>query len=281
MVTAFKDVGRSANDLINNDYLFQAQKIKIKTRTVNGVEFTTEGSLKGSKGASGKLTAKFSPFQGITMKKLCVTTDGRFQTEASLDNAMEGVTFTVKAEEGAEQPPAGELCVDYKAGAATVNASVDVCDTNGPTLYGASTVAYDNFTVGGEVRYSTGFDSSDSAPSLVDYNGAISYTGRDFVVALATKKKCSNATVSVHQMYSKDTEFATTYNHGSNLLTVGGTYKVDPTTKFTGRMNSKGIVSANAIQTISAGIKLITSVEVDAKNFAGDSHKFGLQLILG
>ncbi|GBG31026.1 Voltage-dependent anion-selective channel [Hondaea fermentalgiana] len=275
----FRDVGSAANDLINNDYCFD-RKFKLKTKSVNGLVLTTEGTLK-PKGVAGKLSAAFKPFDGITMKKVCVTTDGRFSTEASLDNALEGVTFTVKAEDGANKPPAGELCVDYKSGNATVNTSVDVCDVNGPTLYGASTLAYDNFLLGGEIRYNTGFDSTDGSPSVVDYNAALSYHGGDFVAALTSKKKLSDLTFNLHQRYSKDIALATTYNHSSKLLTVGGIYKLDMATVLQGKLNSKGIVSANAIQMVSPGVKLITSVEVDAKNFAGDSHKFGLQLLLG
>jgi len=277
--TKFKDVGKTASDLISNDYCFD-RKFKLKSVSSNGLKLTTEGTLK-PKGVSGKLTAEFSPFEGITMKKLGVTTEGRFQTEASLDNAIEGVTFTVKAEDGADLPPAGELCVDYKAGSGTVNASVDVCDVNGPTLYGASTFAYENFLIGGEVRYNTGFDSTDGSPSVVDYNAALSYDGGDFIAALTTKKKLSNVTASVHQKYSKDVELATTYTHSSKMLTVGGIYTLDASTKLQGKLNSNGVVSANAIQNISPAVKIISSVEVDAKNFASDSHKFGLQLILG
>lgn len=275
----FKDVGKAANDLINNDYCFD-RKLKLKTKSASGVTLTTEGTLK-PKGVSGKLTAEFSPFEGINIKKLGVTTDGRFQTEAALLNAVDGVTFTVKAEDGADKPPAGELCVDYKHDSCTVNGSVDVCDLNGPTLYGASTFAYDKFTVGGEVRYNTGFDSTDGAPSVVDYNAVAAFDGGDFVASVSTKKKLSNASVSVHQSYSKDVQLATTYNHGAKLLTVGGIYNLDSATKLQGKMNSNGIVSANAIQKVGAGVKLISSVEVDAKNFSSDSHKFGLQLVLG
>lgn len=275
----FKDVAKSANDLINNDYCFD-RKFKLKTKSANGLELTTEGTMK-AKGVSGKLTSKFSPFQGISIKKLSVNTSGRFETEASLDDAMEGVVFTVKASDGADLPPAGELAVDFKSGAATVNASVDVCDVNGPTLYGAGTFSYDDFLVGGEIRYATGFDSNNGSPSVVDYNAALSYAAGDFTAALTTKKKATNVTVSVHQQYSKTTSLATTYNHKSKLLTVGGLYKLDGSTTLQGKVGSNGVVSANAIQKLSPAVKLISSVEVDAKNFAADSHRFGLQLVLG
>ncbi len=276
----YGDVAKSAGDLLKNDYCFD-RKFKLKTKSENGLELTTEGTLK-SKGVSGKLSAKFAPFQGITMKKLSVNTSGRFETEASLDDAMEGLKLTVKAADGADAPPSGVLAGEYKTSNATVLAEVDVCNTNGgPTLYCASTFSYDNFVAGGEVRYNTGFDSSDGKPSVADYNGVLGYKAGDLTASLQTKSKASDATLSIHQQYSKDTELATTYNHKSKLITVGGIYKLDGSTTFQGKVGSNGIVSANAIQKVSPGVKLISSVEVDAKNFAADSHKFGLQLILG
>lgn len=281
-MTKFKDVGKASNDLLNNDYLFMAQKLKVKTRSPNGVEFTTEATLKGSKGVSGKLSSAFTPFEGIKVSKLCVTTGGRFQTEASLTNTgVDGVKVTVKAEEGADQPPAGELCVDYANSNTVVNTSVDVCDANGPTLYGAATFSHGNFLVGGEVRYSTGFDSEAGSAALTDYNAVAQYKDEDWVAAIKTKKCASAVSVSVHKTMSKDVQYCTEYNHASNLLSLGGIYKLDGSTKLQGKVNSKGTVSANAIQQISAGVKLISSVELDAKNFAGDSHKFGLQIVLG
>ena len=64
-------------------------------------------------------------------------------------------------------------------------------------------------------------------------------------------------------------------------LTVGATYRANSETSYAGKVNSDGIVSANVIQIINPTVKLIASAQVDARNFAGDSHKFGLQLILG
>jgi hypothetical protein len=280
MPAIFKDVAKPVTDLLTNDYVFQAQKLKLKTKTANGLELTTEGTLKGSKGVSAKLSAKFSPFAGINIKKLCVTTEGRFQTEAVLENAVEGVSFTVKAEEGAGAPPAGELVVDYKNNKAAVQASVDVTDPSGPTVYGSGTFVYDAFLVGAEAKYCTGLDGGSA--SLADYNVALGYATGDLSATVATKKKASQVTLSLHQKYSKDIELATEYAHASKLLTLGATYKVDANLKVQGKVDSKGIVSANALQTIASGIQLITSVELDAKNFAGaEAGKFGLSLVLG
>jgi voltage-dependent anion channel protein 2 len=273
----FKDISKSANDLMNNDYCFD-QKFKLKSKTSNGVELTSELTMK-PKGVNAKLTSKFTPFQGISVDKLCVTTAGRFITEATLKDAMEGVSLKVKAEDGASMAPAGELCLDYKADNAIVNLSVDVVE--GPTLKGATAFSYEGFVLGGELKYNTSFDTKDAKASLEDYNAGIAYKGADYTASVSTKKKATQYNVAVHHKVSKDVEVATTYAHSSKLLGIGGIYKFDDATKFQGKVNSQGIVSANVIQQIRPKVKLIASAQVDAKNFVQDSHKFGLQLILG
>lgn len=273
----FKDISKAANDLLNNDYCFD-RKFKLKTKTVSGVDLTTEGQLK-PKSVGGKLTAKFKPFQGITVDKLSVTTEGRFITEATLHDAMEGMSLTVKAQDGADKAPAGELCVNYKANNFVLDGSVEVVD--GPTLYGAACFLYEGFVLGGELKYNTLFDDKDGKSSLEDYNGALAYKGPDYTASISTKKKASEFHIGVHHAVSKDVEIATTYAHASKLLTVGGIYRLDPETKFQGKVDSQGIVSVNAIQQVKPKVQLIASAQVDAKNFIADSHKFGLQLILG
>lgn len=274
---AFKKVSKAADDLMGNDYCFD-QKFKLKTKTTNGVELTSELTMK-PKAVGAKLTSAFKPFDGIKVDKLSVTTDGRLITEATLNNAMEGMTLKVKAEDGASKAPAGELVVDYKTDNLMINTSVDVVE--GPTLSGAATMGYEGFIFGGQFKYNTAFDKSDAKASLTDYNAAVAYKGADYSASLLTKKKASQYHVAVHQKVSKDVEVATTYAHSSKLLTIGGIYKLDDATKFQGKVASTGIVSMNVIQQVKPKVKLIASAQVDAKNFVQDSHKFGLQLILG
>lgn len=278
----FKDVSKSANDLLTKEYCFD-RKFKLQTKTANGVQFTTEGTLIPNKATSGKLTAKFKPFEGISVDKLCVTTAGRFQLEATLENALEGASFTVNAEDGANKAPAGAVSMKYANDSFTLNSSVDIVD--GPTLYSAGTFGFEGFVLGGEVKYNTQFDDKDAVPSLKDYNAALAYTGPDYTVSLNTKKKASEYNLAVHHAVSKDVQVASTFSlapsSGNKLLTLGGIYTIDRDTKFTGKVDSNGLVSSNFIQTVRPAVKLIASAQVDAKNLESNSHKFGLQLVLG
>lgn len=278
----FKDVSKSANDLLTNDYCFD-RKFKLTTKTANGVSFTTEGTLIPEKATSGKLTAKFAPFEGITVDKLCVTTAGRFIVETTLNNAFEGAAFTLSAEDGAGKAPQGNVAMKYAADAFTFNSSVDI--VNGPTLHAAGSFGYEGFIAGGEVKYNTQFDEKDGSPSVQDFNAALAFKGDDYIVSLTTKKKASEFNFGVHHEVSKDVKVASAFNFapasGKKLLTLGGIYTVDESTKFQGKVDSNGLASANFIQVVRPQVKLIASAQVDASNLASDSHKFGLQMILG
>jgi len=278
---SYSDVAKTANDILTNDYCFD-KKLKVKTKTANGVSLTVENTM-SSKGVAGKLTSKFKPFDGISVKKLGVKTNGRVFVEASLDNALAGAQFTVKAEDGAGKAPSGSVDVDYTLNSLNLNANLDF--VRGPTVYAAGTFGFDSIVLGGEVKYNTEFDDSDSGAKLEDYNGSLSYVGSDFTASLSTTNKASVYGVSIHHNMSRDTQIATQFDFNSKdsgkVLTLGGLYTVDSHTKLQGKIDSNGIVSSNWIQNVRPSVQVIASAQVDAKNFSGDSHKFGLQLVLG
>lgn len=278
---SYSDISKSASDVLNNDYCFD-KKLKLKTKTNNGVGLTVENVM-GSKGVAGKLSSKFRPFSGIEVSKLGVKTCGRVFLEATLENAIKGTDITINAEDGAGKSPSGSLSVDYLADSFKLNTSLDF--VKGPTISAAGTFATNGFILGGQVKYNTEFDDSESGAKVEDYNGALSYVASDFTASLSTSKKASVYGVSIHHNVSRSTQVATQFDFNSKdagkVLTVGGIYSVDSDTKVQGKIDSNGIVSSNWIQNVRPQVQLIASAQVDAKNFAGDSHKFGLQLILG
>lgn len=276
----YKDIAKAANDLLSNDYCFD-RKLKITTVAANGVKLTTEGVL-GGKGVKGKLNAKFKPFDNISFEKCTVDTTGRFIGEAKLSKAFRGADFTVKAQDGANKDPAGELLMEYSTDSMTMDLSVDV--VKGPTVAGAGTFAKGNFTLGGEFRYNTQFDGEGDA-SLEDYGFGLAYTNSDLTASLKTAKKISAIDFATHHAVSSDVQVATAVNYsmksGAPVMSVGGMYKVDADSKLQGKVDSKGVVSANFHQVLNPKVKLIASAQVDAVNLTSDSHKFGLSLLLG
>jgi len=101
----------------------------------------------------------------------------------------------------------------------------------------------------------------------------------------STKGKFSEVCLSVYHDVSPVAQVAAQVNLGIKgdvkELALGGLYSLDADSKVQGKVDAKGLFSANYIQIIRPGVKGIASVQVDALNFAGDSHKFGLSLILG
>lgn len=276
----YGDISKSASDLLNNDYCFD-RKFKLKTKTANGVEFTVE-SVMGAKGVAGKITTKCSPMDNVKLEKVGVKTDGRLFGEMKVSNVVDGCTFTLKAEDGAGKAPAGNFGVEYASGSLNLETNVDA--VNGFALYGAGTFDYDNFTLGGEIKYNTDFDGEAGGASVQDYNGAVAYNGSDFTASLTTKKKASAYSLAYHHAVSADTTVATQFDFSTSAaktLTVGGIYQWDSDTKFQGKFDSNGVVSANWIQVLRPQVKLISSASVNGKDLAGDSHKFGMSLILG
>lgn len=274
----FGDFAKESSDLFKNDYCFD-KKFKVKTKTANGFELTSEGTMKSSNNSvGGKLTSKFSLNNGITINKLGVTHQGRFFADASYNNVIDGLSLSTVVEDGGKIPPVGELGINYKHDLFTLTTKIDAM--NGPTLKESLSTQYEQFSVGGELKYNTGLDNKADA-SLKDYNVGVAYKDGDLCVAATTKSKMSELHVGVHHNLSKAIQIGATYQHGqSKFLAFGAQYKLDKVTTFQGKLNSQGLFSINAHQKISPNMKLIASTQVNATNLAADSHKFGLQLQL-
>jgi len=281
MVKSFSDTQKVPLDLLNQEYFFD-RKIKLVATSLQGTKTTVEGILK-PKGTSGTLTAKFSPYSNINIEKLQVGVDGRFKVEANLvDDAIKGAKFIVKAEDGGGRDNSGEAAVEYVRNNVRVDASVNV--SGGPILYSAVTYEKKNFTVGAEVKVNTMLQENGTA-AVEDLNAVAGYNTPDFSAFVKSKKNHSvfNATFwhGMNPQTQVAGEFEINPKSGAKLLTVGGQHIVDSETTFQGKVNSDAIVSANLIQKVRPQVKLVFSTSVDAKNFAADSHKFGMQLILG
>lgn len=277
------DFSKKTSDLLNNDFSFD-RKFKLTTKSAAGVTFTTEGTLKPKK-LDGKLTAKWSPAEGLLVDKLSISSDGRLVGEATLKNALKNTDLVCKVQDGAGDAPAGELEVKYTHEKFTCDLGVDV--VNGPTisLSGSAGVGTTGLTVGGSLKLDTKLDEANGSPDLKDYNAAVSYVQRDVTCVLSTKDKLKEISLAVYNDVSKDTQLAAQCNFlckgELKSMHVGAIYQIDNDTKLQTKVDNKGIVSANYIVAFRPGCKGIASVQVDSLNFAGDAHKLGLSLILG
>jgi len=283
----YKDVAKSANDLLNSDYKF-VKSLKLKSKSSNGFDFTCESKLGAA--VSSSLSTKFSPAANVTVDKLQVNTDGRVVVESSLKNAVKGMTFKFAAEDGSskgasgkEYTPQGSLSVDYCADKVTVNSKLDV--VNGPTLSVSALTGHGGFVFGGTMTYNTQFDADGKSGAVTNYGGAVGYKTSDFTGSLLASKKCSVFDLSLFHAVNRDVKIGaiTSYakKSGATSLTLGGSYALDNQTELQGKLGSCGNLSLNWIQQLSPKVQLTTSASVDVVNIASDTHKFGLGLVIG
>lgn len=286
----FKDLGKAARDILTKDY-HGDRKLKVTTKTSNDVTFTTEGKMVNNSSVLGSLSAKFKHSSGIRINKLAVNTHGRVNGEIFMDDVVDGATVNVKFEDGnagqnlggKDYKQSGSVGIDYADNSMTVGANFDV--VNGPTV-NLNTVfaATDEILLGGNFKYNTGLDEDSGSADVEDYGVAVGYAGADFDAVLNAGKMFKQVDLSVLHRVDNDTTVAVqaSYNTGSQTkgLTLGGSWALDNDTSFQAKVDSNANLSFNYIQQINSSVKLGASVSLDAKDFAADTHSFGLSLTL-
>lgn len=279
----FKDIAKTANNTLNDDYDFN-RKLKIKTKTANNVSFTTEGTMSSNKAILAKMSAGFSHSCGLNVSKLQVTTHGRLIGEANINNALlDGLKLTLKAEDGSLRNPAGvkykpvgKVGAEYRLDSLSTTAEADFANN----LISASAVfGYDNFVFGGQGALNI------EKSKVSDQNLAVSYCGKDFHASVVTKKNFQAVSVSFDHKPCNNAILAAVLDHDvkakTHALTVGGRYKPDSETTFCSKVNSDGIASLACVQQVRPMVAMTFSANIDVKNIAGESHKLGLALTLG
>jgi len=290
-MTKFGDFGKGAKDLLGDDWYSFDTKLKIKTKTANGVEFTTSGAISGSNVKPGKLGASFNPVDGITIKKLEASTAGTLVGEASLSNVMKGLKFTVKIQEGkvgGKDKDIGDLSIDYTGDGFISNTKIDVI--NGPSITESLSVSYDAFLFGGKASYNTGIDPPHSA-ALTGYSVGAGYNGGDFDATVVANGKPGKdgakwgVDVSYFQKFSSDINIAAILGikdvqAPKPSLEVGATNQLDTESSVAGKVDTNGILSFGYEQKINSNITLLTSGQVDGTKFTDDSsdHKLGFSV---
>jgi len=242
--------------------------------------------------------------------KACVTSAGRLVGEATIKNAVPRISnldTIVRVQDGAGKKGQGELelrlsrekvcfvCLAFffypdkhifianERSQFTLDTVFDVVD---PTISAAVSYSVnDQFTLGGYAKFDTKYDDDKSSAQFTDYDVAVQYAHKEITAVGATKSKLSEVTLSLFQDVGSGNQvgFMSTLAVKGEVkdFAVGAMYNIDADSKLQTKVDNKGLVWANYIQLIRPGVKGIASVQVDALNFAGDSHKFGLSLILG
>ncbi|EQC27564.1 hypothetical protein SDRG_14619 [Saprolegnia diclina VS20] len=277
----YKDISKKAENVLGDDYDY-SRKLKIKTKTANGVTFTTEGAMAANKSILAKVGASFRVPQvgGLTISKLQATTAGRVLVEGDIANAIvDNLKVSFKLEDGSRKTNAkqvGKLGLEYKQAAFTTNVEADI---TGKNVTGAAVSVISGVTIGAHGA----FNVEKSAVS--DFGGALAFSGADYQVSVASKKSLKTVAANFYHKPCSSTIYAASIDYdvqtAANAVTLGGRYTANAETTYAGKINSDGFVSLACIQKVTPFLSLTTSAHIDAKHFEGDAHKFGLGLTIG
>mmetsp|Transcript_78240 Transcript_78240/g.114581 ORF Transcript_78240/g.114581 Transcript_78240/m.114581 type:complete len:273 (+) Transcript_78240:51-869(+) len=265
----YKDLGKKANDILNEDFKFE-QTFELKSQ-VNGVEVKSIFSDKG-KGMTGNMECK----KGVSsVGDVTIKTDHAFENPSLMienTSMMKGlklkaempclpdklkkngvvispefkhdsVMFTAKAE-------SGKQCV-----------VIDASFAAGPANVGLQTKATANGKVSGT-------------------SAALEYTAGSMILAGKYELDKGAFAGSMHTSVNDQTDVAVAFSSGGDL-TLGANYKIDGDSNVKGKVDKKGVISLFYIQKVRKDLTLKVSAAIDSGNLSGsNAHKWGLQAVM-
>lgn len=276
----FSDLGKEAKDLIAKNFHFGVIKFEGKTKTQNGVEFTTEGShFTDTSNVNGSLETKFKCSDyGVTFTEKW-TTENLISTNISIDDKIaKGLKVDFDT---TFAPVTGKKSAKVKTAYKhdNVHATGDI-DLNfaGPSINGSAVFAYKGWHAGYQATYDTG------ASKLTANNAALAYKEGDFVVhsAISDGSKYSG---SIHHQIKPNLSAAAALNWTSgskdpSSLTVCGRYDLDSETFMKAKLDNSLRLGISYVQNLRPGVQLTMSSLINAKALENGGHKLGLSLNL-
>lgn len=274
----FKDMGKSANDLLSKDFKTGQHSTELKTTAPNGVKFTAKGDKKGDS-LNTSLTANYVYAKGIESE--CVLkTDGAASGSIEFDGLVDGLTVKVEGESATTKGAllsAASADVDYKQDMFTLKSHYDFYKGN-VALSGVA--GMDGFGLGGLCDYST------TKSAVAKYAAAATFKQPEFAVTALMNgdvaKKTQTYTLSYYHKVSGDVEVAAKFDMAGEKVTcgVGSIYKLDKDTTTKAKVDSDGILMLSYKQKLNPSATLTLAGQVDTTKLDATKHKVGLALNL-
>jgi len=276
---SYSDLGKSARDLFNKGFNYGFYKLECKTKTSNGVEFTTNGSSNhDTSKVSGSLETKYKcPDYGLTFQEKW-NTDNTLGTEITIEDQLaKGLKLAFDTQFAPQtSKKSGKIKASYKQDYINVNCDVDF-DFAGPTIHGAAVMGYNGWLAG----YQMSFDTSKS--KLSKSNFAVGYTGGDFTLHTNVNDG-SEFGGSYFQKVNDELECGVqlSWTAGSNATRFGlaAKYTPDKESTFRAKINNSSQIGLAYQQKLKDGVSLSLSSLIEGKSFNQGGHKVGLGLDL-
>eukprot|EP00350_Pseudokeronopsis_sp_OXSARD2_P000268 CAMPEP_0170561508 /NCGR_PEP_ID=MMETSP0211-20121228/55221_1 /TAXON_ID=311385 /ORGANISM="Pseudokeronopsis sp., Strain OXSARD2" /LENGTH=295 /DNA_ID=CAMNT_0010877161 /DNA_START=15 /DNA_END=902 /DNA_ORIENTATION=+ len=289
MPVKFKDLNKSANDLLNKGF-DSDNSVSVKTKASNGVTYTAKVQSKAEGKVSANVGAAFKHSSGLNVKKFEFGNNGKLSADFDLNDVVDNATFSLGvvllpldllAADGHEKV---ELGVRYTHEKANANLTVSpIAPTS--AAFDLTVAPIDNVLVGGSYK-----GELDDTWTHKDIQAGASYASGDSAVALVASKSLSVFTVSGFHQLDADLAFAGSVqikkeNAREAAATVGASYKLDADTSVKGKIQVPHGSLDDTSATISFKQKINGNVRVTATSKIdldpnGDDL-FGANLALG
>lgn len=253
------------------------QKVEIKTKTRNGMTFTSKAVKSPDDSMAGDLSMKFSPFPGAVVTSKYFTTGTRTHETVFDRLGADGLKLTVLTGASSKANLAVST-LEYMHPSATLTATVDA--VNGPVANLTGTVGNSGLTAGFNAEYDAGAKEYRKVDCGVHY-----CIDKDSEFSLVSAKKGAAAKFSCVTKARDGCILGgeVQYEKASNsaLAVMGGMYALDRDTTLKARLSSDGLLSASYIQSIRANTSITFSQQINVSNAdSKGSHKFGFSLLI-
>uniref|UniRef100_A0A2K5ETH4 Non-selective voltage-gated ion channel VDAC1 n=1 Tax=Aotus nancymaae TaxID=37293 RepID=A0A2K5ETH4_AOTNA len=249
----YADLGKSARDVFTKGYGFSLIKLDLKTKSENGLEFTSSGSANTeTTKATGSLETKYRWTEYGLMLTEKRNTDNTVGTEITVEDQLTG----------------------YKREHINLGCDMDF-DIAGPSIQGALVLGYEGWLAGYQMNFET------AKSQVTQSNFAVGYKTDEFQLHTNVNDETEFGG-SIYQKVNKKLETAVnlawTAGNSNTCFGIAAKYQIDPDACFSAKVNNSRLIDLGYTQTLKPGIILTLSALLDGKNVNAGGHKLGLGL---
>ncbi|XP_015679656.1 voltage-dependent anion-selective channel protein 1 [Protobothrops mucrosquamatus] len=273
----YADLGKAARDIFTKGYGFGLIKLDLKTKSENGLEFTSSGSANTETSkVTGSLETKYRWKEyGLTFTEKW-NTDNTLGTEITLEDQLtHGLKLTF---DSSFSPNTGKKNAKIKSGYKRehINVGCDMdFDIAGPSVRGAFVFGYEGWLAGYQMTFET------AKTRITQSNFAVGYKTDEFQLHTNVNDGTEFGG-SIYQKVNDKLETAVnlawTAGNSNTRFGIAAKYQIDSDASFSAKVNNSSLIGLGYTQILKPGIKLTLSALLDGKNINAGGHKLGLGL---
>jgi hypothetical protein len=284
-LTSYDDLGKNTRDMFSKPFFPGLLKLKVSTKTSDGVKFTVEGEQK-EKAVSATLKAEFKDDpNGISITEKWETNSKISLEVGAKDHVTKGLKFTGKgdvSEKEGGQVYGGEISAEYAHEMLNAKVSVKPIERSVGLELTAGTGGF----VGG-LKTSADLNSQ----KLNDVDAKVGFLGEGYSAEASALKTFREFGFSYYQTVNASTVVVGSFElKGDNpkpgadpspagpVFTIGGEYKASADQKYNCKVNSEGKVNVAYSFGLAPGVSAGVAMEVDVNKFGAAGAKTGFSL---